>query len=100
VTNQRQHERISITIAVVVTHEGADLQAETRNVSAGGMLLESRAPVPFGAAVRVRAKLAGQDIDIPATVRWVQGTAIGVQFGSLRAKETWAINQLVKQAHK
>jgi len=99
VSNNRQHERLPIVLPVVLVHEGREIPAESRNLSAGGMNVFGGTEIPFGAAVRVRATLpGGQELDVPATVRWIRDGAIGVQFGSLRAKETWAIHQLVKQS--
>jgi hypothetical protein len=34
--------------------------------------------------------------ELAATVRWVTDSTVVVQFGSLRAKEGWALNQLFK----
>lgn len=98
-TNQRQHERVDIRFDVTLVHEEREIAAQSRNVSAGGMLVEASGEVPFGAVVRVQASLpGGHELDTKATVRWVQGSALGLQFTSLRAKETWAIHQLVKSA--
>lgn len=98
-TNQRQHERVDIALSVTLIHATREIPAETRNVSVGGMLIAGCTEIPFGAIVRVKATLQGNtELDTQATVRWVQGDAIGLQFTSLRAKETWAIHQLVKSA--
>lgn len=99
-TNKRQHERIEIAIKVTLTQGGREIVAETKNVSAGGMLITGGTELAYGTAVRVRTTLPippnGHELDVAATVRWNQGGAIGVQFEALRAKETWALNQLVK----
>ncbi len=97
-SNNRQHERIEIAIPVILVHEGREIAAESRNLSAGGMLIDGGTEIPFGAVVQLKASLPpnGLPIDLPATVRWIRDGTIGVQFGSLRAKETWAIHQLVK----
>lgn len=98
---RRVHERYDLRIAVVVLHAGGSYTGETQNVSLGGMLIQGEAAkVPFGAEVKVRLTSAMPKIDteLAATVRWVRDGAIGVQFGSLRAKEQWALNQLLKGA--
>jgi type IV pilus assembly protein PilZ len=100
VTQQRRlHERHELCLPVVVLHDGAAYTGQTQNVSLGGMLITGDAGrVPFGAEVRVRVEASRPAIEseIEATVRWVKDGAIGVQFGSLRAKEQWALNQLLK----
>lgn len=99
-TQQRRlHERYEIRLPVVVLHEDTAYTGETQNVSLGGMLITGDAGrVPFGSAVRVRVEASRPAIEseIEATVRWVKDGSIGVQFGSLRAKEQWALNQLLK----
>jgi hypothetical protein len=98
VTNQRQHERVDIALAITLIHEGREIVVESRNISVGGMLVEGGTEIPFGATVRLKARLPGSsELDTQATVRWVQDGALGLQFVSLRAKETWAIHQLVKK---
>lgn len=97
-TNNRQHERLEIALPVVIVHEGREIAAQSKNLSSGGMLVEASADVPFGASVRLVATLPpnSHPVDVVATVRWIRDGAIGLQFGSLRAKDAWAINQLVK----
>ena len=73
-------------------------EGETRNVSLGGMFVRTSATLPFGAQVRIRFRLPSlkEDTEVSATVRWTTPEGVGVQFGSLRAMEVWALNQLFK----
>jgi hypothetical protein len=99
VTDQRRvHERFPIELPVTIVSGESRVPGRTQNVSLGGMLITVDSPVPFGAAVTVRVRLPAlsEELDIAATVRWTGGSAIGVQFGSLRAKATWALNQIFK----
>ena len=99
---RRAYERFETDMAVTVVHGAGDTKVETSgktvNVSLGGMLLELEGTVPFGAQVKVRVVLPAlkEATELAATVRWVKDGAVGVQFGSLRAKEAWALNQLFK----
>lgn len=95
---RRVHERFEVELDVVVLHDGREVPGKTINVSLGGMFIAFQETLPFGAPVKVRVCLPAlkEDADLPATVRWVTPDGIGVQFGPLRAKETWAMNQLVK----
>lgn len=88
-------DAVSIDNSVVVT-------GNTINISLGGMLLAVNEPVPFGANVKVRVTLPAlkEQSELPATVRWSKAGSIGVQFGSLRAKEVWALNQLFSRSPK
>jgi hypothetical protein len=96
VTNKRQHERVEIAIPILLLYGEREIETQTRNVSAGGLLVNTVGELPFGASVQIRMMLPGGEVTVPATVRWVRGDAMGLQFGSLRAKETWAVHQLMK----
>lgn len=88
-------------LEVTVLHAGTAYTGHTRNVSLGGLLLTGAAvSVPFGASVEVRVPLPAleEPVVIAATVRWIRDGAVGLQFGSLRAKDQWALNQLMKDA--
>jgi c-di-GMP-binding flagellar brake protein YcgR len=95
---RREHERFQVSLPTTVIVQGAELSATAHNLSLGGARLSVTGAVPFGASIKLRLRLPGvpEDSVIDATVRWVTGDMIGVQFGSLRAKEVRALNQLVK----
>jgi hypothetical protein len=38
-----------------------------------------------------------QPIDIGATVRWADGSGVGIQFDGLRALDVWALNKYFEQ---
>jgi hypothetical protein len=62
------------------------------------MYLVADREIPYGTEVTVRFRLPAmkEDAHAPATVRWKKPDGIGVQFGSLRAIEVWALNQFFK----
>jgi hypothetical protein len=97
-SNQRQFERVDVALPVLLVHGAREIPATTRNISLGGMLIDGTTDLPFGTLVKVRIHLPAmkEPSDLPATIRWVRDGAIGVQFGSLRAKDAWALNQLAK----
>ncbi|MBX7193228.1 MAG: PilZ domain-containing protein [Sandaracinaceae bacterium] len=96
--SRRLHERVDVELPVVIFHDGAEIPASTVNLSLGGMLIKTERRVAFGANVIVRIELPAlkEPAEIAAVVRWDRDGHIGVQFSSLRAKETWALNQLMK----
>ena len=62
------------------------------------MFLETQEESPYGSVVKVRLRLPAlkEDTECEVTVRWKVEDGIGAQFGSLRALEVWALNQLFK----
>ena len=99
-TSRRVHERYALDLNVTLLHEGAEIAGRTKNVSLGGMLLSLEGDVPFGATLKVRVLFPPlkEETEVEAVVRWHSAGAVGVQFGSLRAKEVWALNQMFKDA--
>jgi hypothetical protein len=102
VAAQRAYERFPIRLDVTVVHAGAEHATVSRNVSLGGMFLETAdsSALPFGGVVTLRFRIPTlkEDTSTEATIRWKQPDGIGVQFASLRALEVWGFNQLFKQS--
>lgn len=106
-TGRRVHERYALELPVTIVHRTADgntaeSRGTTKNVSLGGALIAVSDAIVFGSEVKVRLTLRPlkEEATMTATVRWIAPGAVGVQFGSLRAKEVWALNQLFKDAPK
>lgn len=105
-SGRRVHERYAIELDVIVVLPGnsddpaTELRGRTQNMSLGGALITVEGAVPFGAQVKVRLLLPPlkEEAEIASTVRWLKDGAAGVQFGTLRAKEVWALNQMFKDA--
>lgn len=64
------------------------------------MYLVTTSSLPYGTPVTLEFFLPAlkEDARLTATVRWVKDDGMGVQFGSLRAREVWALNQLFKES--
>lgn len=73
-----------------------------KDISVGGMFVQTETPVPFGADVVVYVTLpgAGKELRLPGVVRWKRPDGMGVQFGLLGARETHAITEIVKKAEQ
>ena len=96
--SRRLHERFDVELPVVILHDGIEIPAATINVSLGGMLIKTERRIAFGANVFVRVELPAlkEPTELAAVVRWDRDGQVGVQFSTLRAKDTWALNQLMK----
>jgi type IV pilus assembly protein PilZ len=77
---------------------GAGTPGVGRDISVGGMFVETGSPPPFGAEVSISVQLPGQKdrLVLPAVVRWTRPDGMGVQFGLLGARETYAITEYSK----
>lgn len=99
-TEHRQHPRKSTQLPVAFQVDGgARVEASCRDISLGGMFVETPAPAPYGAAIVVYLSLPGlrAETAIRSTVRWTKkGAGMGVQFGVMGARETHALVELIQ----
>ena len=97
-TGRRVHERYDCDLEVVVVHEGGELPTQAANVSLGGFYLLTDTQLEYGSAVQLRFQMPSmkEPTLCAATVRWNKPDGFGVQFGSLRAIEVWALHQFFK----
>ena len=97
---QRAHARFPARLRAVFEVEGARVAALTKDISLGGMFVETAASPAFGATltVTVDLPLLAEIAPLRCVVRWVTPAGFGVSFVSLRAAETWAINRLAVHA--
>lgn len=97
-SDKRQHPRQTIEADVTFQIAGAArISARCRDVSLGGMFIETPTPPPYGTPVRVFMWLPGHrgEVTIEATVRWAKPDGMGVQFGVMGARETHGLTELL-----
>lgn len=101
---QREHQRLDVQLAVRIIKDssaGVEVVGQSLNISAGGMFIEiAEKAFAFGDTVNLQFKLPKTEkpTGVQAIVRWVTPTGIGVQFGSLRAVDVWAINEMFRES--
>jgi hypothetical protein len=98
VHEQRRYQRKPVDFPLDFAVAGAARVGGTcRDLSVGGMHIQTEIPAPFGADVTVYAEFPGTrgTLALPGVVRWAKGGEIGVQFGALGARETYAITQVL-----
>jgi uncharacterized protein (TIGR02266 family) len=100
-TDPRYDRRIEVEVKA-----GQQLfTAFTRNVSLGGMFLETPEVLPLQATVELRFKLPAQPepVEVTAEVRWREPgegallAGLGLRFHGLRARDVWAFNRLFQE---
>jgi uncharacterized protein (TIGR02266 family) len=98
VVELRRYERTPIDLAVEFSHKGSSerLSGRAKDLSLGGMFVETATPPPFSTEVVVHVTLPAQrtPLAIPGVVRWARAGGMGIQFRLLGARETHAIMSL------
>lgn len=97
---RRVHERYDRALKVVLKHSEGWIECVTKNISLGGMYLVTEERLDYGTEVSLEFFVPAlkEDVAMEATVRWIKDDGMGVQFGPLRAREVWGLNQLFKSA--
>ncbi len=98
---QRKYARAPINTPLFFYVKGKDkeLEGTGKDISVGGMAIETSTPAAFGAEVIVHVSLPGSDdvLALPGVVRWVRSGVIGIQFGLLGAVETHIITEIARK---
>ena len=99
---QRRYARAPIDAPLTFTVKGKNdwKDGVGRDVSIGGMSIETAEKLPFGVEVEVSVQLPGDDdiFLLPGTVRWSRDGRIGVQFGLIGARETHVITEIARRS--
>ncbi len=99
--NARYPRRVEILVAV----NGQEHRARTRDMSLGGLFAETGLDLPAGTEVQLafRVQTLRDEVQVPATVRWVQrdgaagATGLGLRFGGLGRLQQWGLNKFFAQ---
>jgi len=96
----RRHSRAVVDVPVEFVGKGATERTagRARDISLGGMFIETDKPLPFSAEIIVHVTLPSQKAPfaLPGVVRWNRDGGMGVQFGLIGARETHAITELTR----
>ena len=101
--HRRSDRRYDRQLAIDFVHEGQTYHARTKNISLGGVFIETDARLPYGARVQMKFRLPSQPepIEVAGQVRWCESgdemNGIGVRFDGLRARDVWGLNKLFSQ---
>ena len=95
---KRRHARAAVDSPATFSVKGQTGTSSglAKDVSVGGMFVETATPAAFGAEVIVHVTLPGADgaMSLPGVVRWVRDGGMGLQFGLLGAVETHVITEI------
>lgn len=102
--HRRSDRRYDRRVPIDFTHEGSSFSAHTRNISLGGVFIDTDHTLPFGARISLKFKVPTQSeaIEVDGQVRWLEMDegrlrGIGVRFEGLRARDVWALNKFFEK---
>ena len=102
--HRRSDRRYERRAAIDVVHEGQSFSAHTRNISLGGVFIETETALPFGARVSMKFRVPTQHepVEVDGQVRWLEleegaVRGIGIRFDGLRARDVWALNKFFEK---
>ncbi len=102
--HRRSDRRYDRRVAIDFSHEGSSFSGHTRNISLGGVFIETEQTLPFGARLGLKFRVPTQSevIEVEGQVRWLEMEegrlrGIGVRFEGLRARDVWALNKFFEQ---
>lgn len=77
--------------------DGPRVEAVCYDISLGGVFIETQTPGSFNAELLVFLRLPGvkNEVVVKSKVRWTERTGMGVQFGAMGARETFALTKLL-----
>ncbi|HEY1697452.1 MAG TPA: PilZ domain-containing protein [Polyangiaceae bacterium] len=90
---------IELHVTVAAPGSGESTTGIARDISVGGVFIETTCAAAFGTPVVIGfvSPGIGAEVLLPATVRWSSATGLGLQFGLLGARETHAITELMRR---
>ncbi len=95
-SERRRHVRKRVDLpAAYRTESGEEGQVRIADMSLGGAFIKTQAQMAFGTKLTLNVRLPKSDdaLQLDAVVRWTKPAGIGVQFGALGARETYAITE-------
>jgi PilZ domain-containing protein len=108
VIENRQHNRAVLDAPVEFVKKGSSerIAGRAKDISLGGMFIETSTPLPFSSELVVyitlpsaagsAAAAAKAPFALPGVVRWARDGGMGIQFGLVGARETHAITELTR----
>ncbi len=100
VVELRRYQRTPIDVTVEFSRKGTNelFAGRAKDISIGGMFVETTEPLPFGSDVVVHITLPQQrgKLALQGVIRWTRNGGMGIQFGLLGARETHRITELAR----
>ena len=95
VDNRRTSTRYPVDLSGTVTVDDETVNVQVSNLSLGGAFVHGLDRLAMGTHVVFSFNIPTHEvpIEVTATTRWSTELGVGLQFGSLRAREVWSLNK-------
>ena len=96
---RRRHPRKPVDLPATISSQKQSeaLQVRCINISLGGAQFAVDRKLEYGTSLEVTISVNDtEQVTIPAVSRWSDDSVVGVQFGSLRAKDAYKLAELVR----
>jgi hypothetical protein len=97
--NRRTATRHPVSLPGKLKIDGVVEGCTVMNLSLGGALVSTPRKLAMGSRCQITFAVPTVEnpIDVGATVRWADGSGVGLQFDGLRALDVWALNKYFEQ---
>ena len=93
----RSATRFVVTLPVEMKLAGGRLRGSTRNLSLGGVLIESPLVIACDTRLILRLALPGHELELAGMVRRTEPGGIGVCFERLRTRDVWRLGDFLER---
>jgi len=95
IDNRRTSTRYPVDVQATLSVGDESTEVRLINLSLGGAFIADLDRVEFGTQVQISFRIPTHDepIEVSAATRWSTEFGVGIQFGSLRAREVWSLNK-------
>lgn len=97
VRNRRARNRIAVRISATLVWDGVEHQVLISDLGMGGAFVQCEVRPPFGSAVTLAFSHWTGPLRVAATIRWNGDHGVGMQFGAMSARETYAVAEVLQQ---
>jgi uncharacterized protein (TIGR02266 family) len=100
---RRSHPRVAISVDVDFSSGSNFYTGRTRDISVGGLFIETAVGLPVGSEIAVRLRISGREFSVHGEVTWAlldlsgTQTGVGVRFLDLDAEARATIDDFMKE---
>lgn len=94
---RRRYPRVRVNLPVTVEIDGGEpFEGHLQDLSVGGAFVAAEASPKVGTKLGLTVDMPdGKPLVVDATVRWTKPDGLGVQFGLMGVRETYAVTELL-----